>query len=297
MQRSRTETFFLYGLMGLTLLVSTAFVIATVGWGYGFPAVFVSLILAAFIVILAYTSLGGVGGDVFQLGPAKLTGAIAGLIAVFWLVNGPMANDMKDVKAVAVGRDAQKEIDAAEAKTLDEQRLRRNAERRVAELEATSSDQQSNSVSAILKRIQASSADDALGRGVLQLMKDGKGPFNTSLETLMLEARFNGKVPQGTFLYCHDKRPELQDHPVKFEVVDPETGSSQAIVLNAGADIGPGICTQIKFDVQLGCDAVQALIGNSTSACEAKRGIAWTDSSANKVYGLTATILNPELVH
>jgi hypothetical protein len=297
MQRSSTETFFLYGLMGLTLLLSTGFVIATVGWGYGFPAVFVSLILAAFIAILAYTSLGGVGGDVFQLGPAKLTGAIAGLVAVFWLVNGPMANDMKDVKAIAAGKDAQKQIDAAEAKALDEQRLRHKAEQRVAELQAASSDEQSNSVSAILQKIQASSADEPLGKGVLQLMKDGKGPFRATLQTLTLKARFNEKVPQATFLYCHDKRPELQDHPVQFEIVDPDTGSSQKIVLNSGADIGPGICAQIKFDVQIGCDAVKALLGGSTSACDVKRGIAWTEPSANKVYDLTATILNPDLVH
>ena len=297
MQRTRTETYLLYGLMGLTLLLSTGFVIATVGWGYGFPAVFVSLILAAFVAILAYTSLGAAGGDVFQLGPAKLTGAIAGLVAVFWLVNGPMDNNMKDVKAIGVGRDAQKEIDAAEAKAVDEQRLRRKAEQRAADLEAASSDQQSNSVSEILQRIQKSSADDALGKGVLQLMKDGKGPFNAALQTLTLKARFNEKVPQGAFLYCHDKRPELQDHSVKFEVVDPETGSSQKIILNAGADIGPGICAQIKFDVQLGCDAAKELVGTSMSACDVKRGIAWTDASANKVYDLTATVLNPELVH
>jgi hypothetical protein len=104
MQRTKTETWLLYGLMILTLALATAFVIATVFRGYAFPAVYVSLILAAFVAILAYTALGGAGGDVFQLGPAKLTGAIAGLIAVFWLVNGPMNENMKDARAIETRR-------------------------------------------------------------------------------------------------------------------------------------------------------------------------------------------------
>ena len=41
MQRSKTEILLLYGLMLLTLALSTGFVVATIGWGYGFPAVFV----------------------------------------------------------------------------------------------------------------------------------------------------------------------------------------------------------------------------------------------------------------
>lgn len=297
MQRSKTETFLLFGLMILTLALSTAFVVATVVWGFAFPAVFVSLILAAFVAILAYTSLGGVGGDVFQLGPAKLTGAIAGLIAVFWLVNGPMDKNMRDAKAIAVGKDAQKQIDVEQAKALAEQQKRRAAEKRLADLEASASDEQSNSVSALLKRIETSSADDALGKGVLKLARDGKGPFDRTLQTLTLSARFNSAVEKGTFLYCHDKRPELADKPVQFEILDAAAGTSQKIELKAGADIGPGLCSAIKFDVQLGCDAVDALIKSSASACDANRGVAWTDQSANKVYELTATILNPELVH
>lgn len=297
MQRTRTETFLLYGLMILTLALSTAFVVATIGWGYGFPAVFVSLILASFIAILAYTSLGGVGGDVFQLGPAKLTGAIAGLVAVFWLVNGPMDNNMKDVRAIAIGKGAQKEIDSQQEKLAAEQRLRRKAEQRVAELESATSDQQSSGVSALLKRIEASSADDALGKGVLQLMKDGKGPFDATLQTLTLSGRFNSDVQKGTFRFCHDKRPELQDKPVRFEIVNAEAGTSNKIELEPGADIGPGLCSAIKFDVQLGCDAVDALIKSSASACDVSRGVAWTDQSANRIYELTATTLNPELVH
>jgi hypothetical protein len=127
-------------------------------------------------------------------------------------------------------------------------------------------------------------------------MKDGRGPFDATIQTLNLSARFNSDVQKGTFRFCHDKRPELQDKPVRFEVVDAEAGTSTRIELQPGADIGPGLCSAIKFDVQLGCDAVEQLVKSGASACDAARGVAWTDQSANKIYALTATILNPELV-
>lgn len=204
---------------------------------------------------------------------------------------------MKNVKAIAIGKDAQKEIDAEQAKLNVEQRLRRKADQRIVELESSISDQQLNSVSALLQRIGSSSADDPLGKGVLQLMRDGKGPFDATLQTLTLSARFNGAVEKGTFRFCHDKRSELQDKPVRFEIVDPDAGTSEKIMLRPGADIGPGLCSAIKFDVQLGCDAVGQLIKSSASTCDTDRGVAWTDPSANRVYKLTATVLNPVLVH
>jgi hypothetical protein len=297
MQRSKLELIFLICLISFTLLTVVGLGLATVFWGYGFPGTLAALLAGICVGTLSYTFLGGVDGAVFKLGGFQLAGSVAAIVIVFYLVNGPLDNSMKDVRAIAIGKDAQKQIGALEAQIATEQKLKNEAVQRANRLEAQESDERVTGDSAILKKIGESSADDALGKGVLQLYKDGKGPFDRTLQTLQLSARFNSQVASGTFRYCHDKRPELEDKPVRFEIIDASAGTSQKIELQAGADIGPGLCSAIKFDVQLGCDAVAQLLGNSAKSCDMKNGVAWTDASDNKVYDLTATILNPELMH
>jgi hypothetical protein len=108
---------------------------------------------------------------------------------------------------------------------------------------------------------------------------------------MKLQSRFVQDVPSGTFRFCHDSKPELQDKQIQFEVVDPESGNSRKIVLRAGGDIGPGACQVIKFDVQLGCDGAEALL---QFQCVERRGVAWPAPSDNRVYELVSTIMNPD---
>jgi hypothetical protein len=70
--RSRGEWIFLVALLILTLLATIGFVLATIFGKHAFPATFVALLMGIFVATLAYTSLGGVRGAIFQLGGFKL---------------------------------------------------------------------------------------------------------------------------------------------------------------------------------------------------------------------------------
>lgn len=288
-KRSRAETIFLGAVFGCTLLISIAFVIATIGWGLGFPAVVVALLLGMSIATLAYAFLGGVGGTEFTVGAAKLAGSAALIAIVYWLVSGPLEKNMNDVKAIAAGKVAEGTIAAERQNTLTEHNARLAAEQKVRELQSQAGIAQSDSDAAVLARIRQSSPDDDLGRGIIGIYRSHQGPFRS--RTMQLKARFIQDVADGTFRYCHDGRPELADKKVQLEVVDPETGTSRKIALSAGGDIGPGACQVIKFDIQVGCDAAGALLQVD---CDAHRGVAWPAPSDNRIYELVATVLNPD---
>lgn len=294
--RTKAETVFLACLAVGTLLAALGFVIATVAWGYGFPSTMVAILLGICIATLAYTFLGGVGGAVFKLGGFELAGAAALILIVFYLVDGPMAKGMKDVQAIQLGRTAEQRISSEQAKTVKERERRQEAERRLSEVQSETEDRATDSVAGLLTRIEKSTADDRLGKGVLSLLRDGKGPFDPTIATLTLPVRFNHQVTAGTFQFCHDSRAELRGKPVRFELVNAEAGTSESIVLRPGADIGPGLCAQIKFDVALGCDAVGKLLPNAISKCDSTSGVAWIDPASGRTYELTATTLNPDLV-
>lgn len=293
--RTRAETVFLACLAVGTLLAALGFVIATVGWGYGFPSTMTAILLGICIATLAYTFLGGVGGAVLKLGGISLAGAAALILIVFYLVDGPMAEGMKDVQAIELGRTAEQRLSEEQAKTLQERMRRQDAERRLSEVQDTTEDRATDSVAGLLARIEKSTADDRLGKGVLGLLRDGKGPFDPTIATLTVPVRFNHQVTSGTFQFCHDRRAELRGKPVRFELVNAEAGTSESITLRPGADIGPGLCSQIKFDVALGCDAVGKLLPAAVSRCDGTGGVAWIDPASNRTYELTTTILNPDL--
>lgn len=81
---------------GLDEIVVVAFAFLGVGFGiflpirFGFvrvPAMLVSILLATGIAALAYRFLGGVEGTTFTVGTLKLTGALAALAGIAWLIN------------------------------------------------------------------------------------------------------------------------------------------------------------------------------------------------------------------
>jgi hypothetical protein len=287
---TRNEKIFVGGFAVFTFLVSLGFVIATVGWGLGFPGAYVAVALALCIASLVYAFLGGVAGIEFSvIGGLKLVGSLAAIAGVYYLISDPLDKSMNDARAIAVGRDAESTIQAEHQRATDEHSARLRAEQKVRELESEAGIQQSDSDAAILARIRQSTASDDLGRGVLSIYRARQGPFRS--DTIKLQSRFIQDVPSGTFRFCHDRRPELQDRQVQFESVDAETGSSKRITLRAGGDIGPGACEVIKFDIQLGCDAAKDLLGLD---CDEHRGVAWPQPADNRSYELVATVANPD---
>lgn len=287
---TRGEKFFVGAFAVGAFLVALGFVIATVGWGFGFPAIFAAIALCICIASIVYAFLGGVAGAEFTaVSGIKVAGSLAAIAIIFWLVSGPLEKNMNDVKAIAAGRIAETQIQDAQKKAVDEHTARLAAEQKVQELQSQASIQQSGSDAAMLARVRNSSDKDDLGRGVLQIERNHQGPWRASV--IKLNARFIQDVPPGTFRFCHDKKPELQDGQVQFEVVDPNSGTSKKITLKAGGDIGPGACQVIAFDVQLGCDAAMQLLNVE---CDDRRGVAWPAPSDNHAYELVAAVMNPD---
>lgn len=287
---TRGEKIFVGAFAVFAFIVSLGFVIATVGWGLAFPGVFVAVALGVSIASIVYAFLGGVAGAEFSVvAGLKLAGSLAAIAIVYYLISGPLDKSMNDAKAIAAGRDAEAAIQAERQRAIGERTARLTAEQRVRELQSEAGIHQSDSDAAVLARIRESTAGDDLGRGVLNIYRVHQGPFRA--QTMKLQSRFIQDVPSGTFRFCHDRRPELQDRQVQFEVVDPDTGSSKKLQARAGGDIGPGACEVIKFDVQLGCDAARSLL---QLECDERHGVAWPAPSDNRTYELVATILNPD---
>jgi len=280
----------------LTLLFATSFVVATVAYGFGFSAIFVSFLMGLCLATISYAFLGGVEGAVFEAGRLRLAGAAAVVLVTVVALNGPLAREMADVKAIAAGREAEARIAAEQRKAADERAGRLVAERRAIELEGQAADGETNSVAGTIARLRRSTADQPLGRGVLELFRSGAGPFNRALGTVRLPVRFNEQVRAGTFQYCHSRRPEFHDRPVRFDLVDAQNATSTFIVLEPGNDIGAGLCTDIDSDVRLGCDAVTTLLPNMVAGCDGRAGVAWLPPNTNRKYDVVATILNPALV-
>jgi hypothetical protein len=287
---TRGEKIFVGGFAVFTFAVSLGFVIATVGWSLAFPGVFVAIALGICIASIVYAFLGGVAGAEFSaVAGMKVAGSLAAIAIVYYLISGPLENSMNDAHAIAAGKAAESTIQEEHQRTVSEHAARLSAEQKVRELQSEAGIQQSDSDAAVLARIRQSTLDDDLGRGVLGIYRNRQGPFRSN--TIKLQARFIQDVPDGTFRFCHDRRPDLQDKQVQFEIVDPETGASKKIQLRAGGDIGPGACQVIKFDVQLGCDAAKDLLQLD---CDDQRGVAWPASSGNRIYELVATVMNPD---
>jgi len=284
------EKLFVGGFAVFSFVVALGFVIATVGWGMGFPAVFVAIVLGVCIASIVYAFLGGVAGAEFSaIKGVKVAGTLAAIVIVYYLISGPLEKNMNDVTAIQNGKAAEAQIRQLRGDLTTERAAKEKAEEHAQELQANAAINRSNSDASILAQIAKSSANDDLGRGVLNLYRNRQGPFHS--DTIKLESRFLEDVPAGTFRFCHDSRPELTDKQVQFEIVDPDTGSSRRILLKAGADIGPGACQIIKFDVQLGCDAAQALLQVD---CDQHRGVAWSQPSDNRIYQVVATVADPD---
>lgn len=286
---TRGEKGFVGAVSVVVFVISVAFVATTVFAGYGFPATFVAISLGISIASLVYAFLGGVAGSEFSVvSGIKIAGSAALIAIVFWLVAGPLEKNMNDVKAIATGKAAERQIAEEQRNTTLEHAARVKAEQQLRLLQADTGIKQSDTDAGILARLRQSTAKDDLGRGALKMEQDHQGPWRADL--LKLNARFIQEIPTGTFRFCHDKRPELQDAQAQFELVDPESGTSKKINLKAGGDIGPGACQIITFDVQLGCDAAKELLGVE---CDDRRGVGWQAPADNHAYNLVASVTSP----
>lgn len=280
------ERLFIGGMAVVTFVVSLGFVLATVGWGQAFPGVFVAITLGICIASIVYAFLGGVAGAEFSMiSGVKLAGSLGAIAIVYWLISGPLDRSMNDAKAIATGKLAAAKIALERNNLVLERAARVRAEQRVQELESQAGIDLSDSSAAMLARIRQSTADDELGRGVIAIHRDRQGPFR--IQTFKIQSRLIQNVPIGNFHFCHGKRPELKGKTVQFEVVDADTGVSKKISLKAGADIGPGACELIKFDVHLGCDAAKELL---QLTCDERRGVAWPTPNDNRIYDVVATV-------
>lgn len=286
---TRGEKIFVGGFAVFTFAVSLGFVIATVGWKLAFPAVFVAVALGICIASIVYAFLGGVAGAEFSaVAGLKLAGSLAAIAIIYYLVSEPLEKNMNDVRLIEVGKNAEAKLLEAQTETIRERTARRRLELRVAELESGARVTESGTVAATLARVRSSTADDDLGEGIITIYRNREGPFRR--RALALKARFLHSVPSGTFWFCHDRRPDLQGKDVRFELVDRAAGTSEKIVLRAGGDIGLGVCADIPFDVQLGCDAAGELL---KLQCSPGRGVAWPEGSAVRTFDLVATNMNP----
>jgi hypothetical protein len=286
---TRAEKIFIACFATFTFLVSLGFVITTVSWGLGFPAVFVAVALGICIASIVYAFLGGVAGAQFTvIKGVSLAGTLAAIAIVYYLISDPLQKNMNDVKAIETGKSAESRIQQLEEQVASEQAARMKAEEQAREAAASAGLNKSDNDAAVLAQVRKSTASDRLGRGIIDIYRNHEGPFHS--ETLQLQSRFLQDVPSGTFRFCHDSKPAFQDKQIQFEIVDPDTGTSRKIQLHAGGDIGAAACQVIKFDVQLGCDAAKALLQVN---CDDKRGVAWAAPSDNRIYPLSATVMNP----
>lgn len=289
-RHARFELMFVAGLIIFSILASLAFVLMTVVGPFGFPSTFVAVLLGLAIAAALYRFLGGAAGATVTIGAAKLAGTAALFAVVFYLVDGPLQKNMNDVKAIAAAHEAEASVEAAKSEAIKERTARKQLELRVAELESGAGIREADSVAAILARIRASKADDDLGEGLIAIARNKEGPWRR--QASRYKARFLHSVPNGTFWFCHDRRPELQDRDVRFELVNREAGTSEKVTLRGGGDIGLGVCTDIQFDVQLGCDAARELL---KLECSTQRGVAWPHDMGTREFELIATTVTPDL--
>jgi hypothetical protein len=286
-KRSIVESIFLGAIFLGSVAVSIYFVIETQRHGEGFPSVIVAVLLGIAVATISYAFLGGVEGSGFKFAAGKLAGAAAVIAAVYFLIAGPLDKNMNTVKDISEGKRAIEKFAPVQGALTDAQR---NLKLCNSGLEIANT----RSVEACLVAVRDSDAADDLGTGILDIYKDGAGPFKRVVSRGRFKARFHKDVPDGTFWYCSSKNPELAKKNLLFEYVSQPSDPATQWELKAGDDIGHGRCSStnppLEFDVQLGCDAAKALLGLQ---CDNGRGVGWTDATPNKVYDLPVTVMNP----
>ncbi len=289
--RSRGETIFLAGVISASLITAIVF-LAMTAWGIFIPAMGIAILTAIGVATLVYAFLGGgKGGDKFTVRGMQLAGAAAVFAIVIYIVNGSLDGQMNNLKLIETGRSAQSRIKAAEdraaaaddraaaaedAKTAAERDRRRTA--KTEERDVT-------------EEVRAANADSELGKAVLDMWTKREGPFARTVGDEDVTARFDGRVADGGFEYCHASLPRFRDRIIRFSPRDAEAANE--ITLTPGADIGP-ICQRgrLSYSIRLGCDAARELIPDRIAACTEQGGVLWREGASREI-DLYAIIINP----
>lgn len=282
--RSRGETIFLAGLISVSLLAAIFF-LALTAWGIFIPAMGIAILTAICVATLVYAFLGGKGDDKFSVkGIGQLAGAAAAFGAIVYIVNGSLAGQMQKLELIKVGESAQARIKAAEDRAAAAEDAKTTAERAVRRTTKTVERD-------IEEEIRATNADSPLGKAVLDMWTKREGPFARTVGDEDVTARFDGRIADGGFEYCHATLPRFRDRIVRFSPRDGEAATE--ITLTPGADIGP-VCQRgrLSYSVRLGCDAARELIPDRIEGCTEQGGVLWRDGASREME-LYAIIINP----
>lgn len=293
---SRVEKLFLGGIIIFCLGFVVSSAIAAVGWDRWIWPTLLAFLLGLLLATLSYAFLGGVAGNQVVVGGIKLVGAAGLVVGVTYLLAGKLREEMESARKAneSGGRAAQlvrlqASVSEKQARIADLDRDLHESRERVKQLETTAAPD-------IVARLRSASPDMPLGQEVLRLFRTGSGPFRREIGSLEIAVRFHQDVEPGTFFYCHSALAErIGENPVKFQYLDPQTQRITRINLRPGNDIGAGLCQGLEYQAQLGCDAAQALFPGAIGRCD-RNGVNWNASESDRIYRLSAAILNPDLV-
>lgn len=148
------------------------------------------------------------------------------------------------------------------------------------------------SADVIVKHVRNSAYDDEIGRQILKIQQDKRGPWAELGTQLALKAKFYGRVEPGTFRYCHNGDYNFDQGLVKIQIGDDSPVGTAEIHLVPGKDVGAKICKTLDYDLQLGCDALAEFFPDAVAECTGEP-IRWKAGESNRSIQIYATAINP----
>lgn len=248
------------------------------------PPTMQATLLAITVGTLCYAFLGGVVENKFAMGGVTLAGTAAIMGAMIWFLPERIGEEMSRRETTQSGH---KENQVNTALREENRDLREQLARAA-----------SGAAPNVVQLVSQSPPDSEIGSSILDLFKQGAGPFQRELESLPIKAVFHQSVRPRTFSHCRSTAQRVRSRPVVFRYNQLNSTEVRSVVLLPGEDMGMGICDRIDFTVQLGCDALLQLMPGEVERCD-NNGIVWKDASRTQSpprFDLVSSILNPELV-
>lgn len=278
-------------IMGITLAfpLVCAFA-AAISDDFQFPAIPALLSFGAFAGVLIYVFVDPMTDSKITVGGITLGGAAA-LMFVFPFffhedlneqMNGPTSEPESKAlveKYRGDARVAQAQRDAAQQKNAT---LQENIARLKQDLARKSDVPVAGQ---IISQLEDATPSSDLGRNVLELAKNGRGPFKRTEEKIRVS--FNSKIREGTYRAC-----EYADNPFqeRLELGRVKEGDPVGkISLDQGDSFGPG-CNDYSYQLSVGCDAAKALLipDIEQAGCDAAGGVRWVEGMTRRKFELSA---------
>jgi hypothetical protein len=252
-----------------------------------YPPMLVSILLGIGTAALTYRYLGGTRGSEFQVGALKVAGSAAMLLGTAAFTNWGLADQMtKD--------HGPRTISALEARNRALRDEAENSEQTIRDLQAELEGQTQAAQEGLLQRVAELTPDSFAGRGILDLVNKGSGPFSKVKRSISVNATVT-EGPRGVsgFHACSDLGLTNESVRIYASTMEGEVTSERSIEGRQTGRLSTDQCSSrnASFKLRLSCEMGKELFPNRITACTNDGNVGWKDVRASRTFPVSIEVL------